>query len=147
MSVDELRECDEVKGLIARGRDVGVLTYAEIVDATAELDLDDSDVEAGRKVGPIAPAPQSLPVAPAPRLGTLARRRWLSGWGSGGWPQGQHLWTVLLLKRERDGKSQWAGRNMVGSLARSASSKPLSLSGRHLRSEGQRGGWPWPPQH
>jgi RNA polymerase primary sigma factor len=46
MSVDELRECDEVKGLIARGRDVGVLTYAEIVDAIAELDLDDSDVEA-----------------------------------------------------------------------------------------------------
>ncbi|HEY1713218.1 MAG TPA: sigma-70 family RNA polymerase sigma factor [Solirubrobacteraceae bacterium] len=46
MSVAELRECDEVKGLIARGRQVGVLTYAEIVDATAELDLDDADVEA-----------------------------------------------------------------------------------------------------
>ncbi len=42
----ELRECDEVKGLIARGRQVGVLTYAEVVDATAELDLDDADVEA-----------------------------------------------------------------------------------------------------
>ena len=46
MSVAELRECDEVKGLIARGRQVGVLTYAEIVDATAELDLEDADVEA-----------------------------------------------------------------------------------------------------
>jgi RNA polymerase primary sigma factor len=45
MSVVELRECDEVKGLIARGRQVGVLTYAEIVHATAELDLDDADVE------------------------------------------------------------------------------------------------------
>jgi RNA polymerase primary sigma factor len=46
MSVAELRESDEVKGLIARGRQVGVLTYAEIVDATAELDLDDADVDA-----------------------------------------------------------------------------------------------------
>ena len=46
MSVAELRECDEVNGLIARGRQVGVLTHAEIVDATAELDLDDADVEA-----------------------------------------------------------------------------------------------------
>ncbi|HEY6525424.1 MAG TPA: sigma-70 family RNA polymerase sigma factor [Solirubrobacteraceae bacterium] len=44
--VAELRECDEVKGLVARGRRVGVLTYAEIVAATAELDLDDADVEA-----------------------------------------------------------------------------------------------------
>ena len=46
MSVAELRECDEVKGLIARGRQLGVLTHAEIVAATAELDLDDADVEA-----------------------------------------------------------------------------------------------------
>jgi RNA polymerase primary sigma factor len=46
MSVAELRDCDEVKGLIARGRQVGMLTFAEIVDATAELDLDDTDVEA-----------------------------------------------------------------------------------------------------
>ena len=46
MSVADLRERDEVKGLIARGRQVGVLSYAEIVDATAELDLDDADVEA-----------------------------------------------------------------------------------------------------
>jgi RNA polymerase primary sigma factor len=46
MSVADLREYDEVKGLIARGRQVGVLTHAEIVDATAELDLDDADVAA-----------------------------------------------------------------------------------------------------
>jgi RNA polymerase primary sigma factor len=46
LSVAELRECDEVKGLIARGRQAGVLTYAEIVNATAELDLEDADVEA-----------------------------------------------------------------------------------------------------
>ncbi len=46
MLVAELRECDEVKGLIARGRQVGVLTHAEIWNATTELDLDDADVEA-----------------------------------------------------------------------------------------------------
>jgi RNA polymerase primary sigma factor len=45
MSVAELRELEEVKGLIARGRRVGVLTYAEIASATAELSLDESDVE------------------------------------------------------------------------------------------------------
>ena len=46
MSLAELRECNEVKGLIARGRQAGVLTHAEIADATAELDLDSADVEA-----------------------------------------------------------------------------------------------------
>jgi RNA polymerase primary sigma factor len=45
MSVAELRELDEVKGLIARGQQVGVLTYAEISTAMAEIDLDESDVE------------------------------------------------------------------------------------------------------
>ena len=46
MSVAEFRESDEVRGLIARGRQVGVLTYAEIVEATVELDLDDAEFEA-----------------------------------------------------------------------------------------------------
>ncbi|MFZ1995956.1 MAG: sigma-70 family RNA polymerase sigma factor [Solirubrobacteraceae bacterium] len=46
LSVAELREFDEVKGLMARGRQVGLLTFAEIVDATAELDLEEADVEA-----------------------------------------------------------------------------------------------------
>jgi RNA polymerase primary sigma factor len=45
MSVAELRELEEVKGLIARGEQVGVLTYAEILAATAELGLAESDVE------------------------------------------------------------------------------------------------------
>ena len=35
MSVVELQEFEEVKGLIARGQRVGVLTYAEIATATA----------------------------------------------------------------------------------------------------------------
>ena len=45
MSVAELRELDEVKGLITRGQQVGVLTYAEIAAATAELGLDETDIE------------------------------------------------------------------------------------------------------
>jgi RNA polymerase primary sigma factor len=45
MSVTELREFEEVRGLIARGRQVGVLTYGEVAGAAAELGLDDSDVE------------------------------------------------------------------------------------------------------
>src|ERR1044071_829348 len=45
MSVVELQELEEVKGLIAKGQQVGVLTYAEIAEAVSELDLDESDVE------------------------------------------------------------------------------------------------------
>jgi RNA polymerase primary sigma factor len=45
MSVAELQELEEVKGLVARGLQVGVLTYAEIATATGELGLDESDVE------------------------------------------------------------------------------------------------------
>ena len=45
MSVAELRELEEVKGLITHGLQVGVLTYAEIATATAELGLDETDVE------------------------------------------------------------------------------------------------------
>src|ERR1700724_228676 len=45
MSVAELQELEEVKGLIARGRQIGVLTPAEIETATAELGLDEADVE------------------------------------------------------------------------------------------------------
>ena len=45
MSAAELQELEEVKGLIARGLHVGVLTYAEIETATAELGLEETDVE------------------------------------------------------------------------------------------------------
>jgi RNA polymerase primary sigma factor len=45
MSVVELQELEEIKGLMAKGQQVGVLTFAEIADAVAELDLDESDVE------------------------------------------------------------------------------------------------------
>jgi RNA polymerase primary sigma factor len=45
MSVAELQELEEIKGLVARGQQLGVLTYAEVSTAVGELDLDESDVE------------------------------------------------------------------------------------------------------
>jgi RNA polymerase primary sigma factor len=45
MSGPDLQELEEVRGLIARGVQTGVLTYAEIAAATAELELEDADVE------------------------------------------------------------------------------------------------------
>ena len=45
MSAAELQEHEEVKDLIARGLQIGVLTQVEIATATAELDLDEADVE------------------------------------------------------------------------------------------------------
>jgi RNA polymerase primary sigma factor len=41
----DIQELEEVKGLIARGLQIGVLTYAEVATATVELGLDDTDVE------------------------------------------------------------------------------------------------------
>src|SRR5438309_6047371 len=45
MSVTELQELEEIKGLITRGQQVGVLTSTDIETATAELGLDETDVE------------------------------------------------------------------------------------------------------
>src|SRR3954449_1843277 len=45
MSVAELQELEEVKLLITKGQQTGVLTYAEVATALAEVDLDDGDVE------------------------------------------------------------------------------------------------------
>src|SRR5436309_12862279 len=45
MSEAELQEFEEVKSLITRGQHSGVLTYAEIATATAEVGLDETDVE------------------------------------------------------------------------------------------------------
>jgi len=45
MLVAELRELEEVKGLVAKGQQVGVLNYAEIQGAVSELDIDESDME------------------------------------------------------------------------------------------------------
>ena len=45
MSAADLGELEEVKGLIERGLQLGVLTYAEIAIATADLGLEGADVE------------------------------------------------------------------------------------------------------
>ena len=45
MSVAELQELEEIKGLVNRGQQLGVLTYSEIAGAVSELDLDETDVE------------------------------------------------------------------------------------------------------
>src|SRR6266536_2987172 len=45
MSVAELQELEEVKLLITKGQQTGVLTYAEVATALAEVDLDESDIE------------------------------------------------------------------------------------------------------
>jgi RNA polymerase primary sigma factor len=45
MSVVDLQELEEVKGLVLKGQQVGVLTFAEIAVAVQEIDLDEADVE------------------------------------------------------------------------------------------------------
>src|SRR3954453_22690207 len=45
MSVVDLQELEEVKGLLLKGQTVGVLTFAEIAGAVSELDMDESDME------------------------------------------------------------------------------------------------------
>ena len=45
MSVGELQELEEVKLLLTKGQTAGVLTYAEIATALAEVDLDEGDIE------------------------------------------------------------------------------------------------------
>src|SRR3954454_19643711 len=45
MSVTELQEIDEVKLLVAKGTQTGVLTYAEIATALQEVDLEETDIE------------------------------------------------------------------------------------------------------
>src|SRR5680860_387817 len=45
MSVAELQELEEVKLLLTKGQQAGVLTYAEVATALAEVELDEGDVE------------------------------------------------------------------------------------------------------
>ncbi|MBA3299583.1 MAG: RNA polymerase sigma factor RpoD, partial [Thermoleophilaceae bacterium] len=45
MSVGELQELEEVKTLLTRGRQAGVLTYGEVATALAEIELDEGDIE------------------------------------------------------------------------------------------------------
>ena len=45
MSLADLQELDEIKALVDRGRQLGVLTFAQVAGAVSELDLDEADVE------------------------------------------------------------------------------------------------------
>ena len=45
MLVAELQELEEVKTLVSRGQQLGVLTFGDVATAVAEVDLDESDVE------------------------------------------------------------------------------------------------------
>ncbi|MDQ4129372.1 MAG: sigma-70 family RNA polymerase sigma factor, partial [Actinomycetota bacterium] len=45
MSVLELQELEEVKLLVTKGQQTGVLTYAEVATALAEVDIDETDIE------------------------------------------------------------------------------------------------------
>src|SRR3954451_14190230 len=45
MSVVDLQELEEVKGLLLKGQTVGVLTFAEVAGAVSELDMDEADME------------------------------------------------------------------------------------------------------
>jgi RNA polymerase primary sigma factor len=45
MLVAELQELEEVKGLVTKGQQIGVLTFGDVASAVSEVDLDESDVE------------------------------------------------------------------------------------------------------
>src|SRR5690348_5730256 len=45
MLVAELQELEEVKNLLNRGQQLGVLTFGDVASAVSEVDLDESDVE------------------------------------------------------------------------------------------------------
>jgi RNA polymerase primary sigma factor len=43
--VAEIQELDEVKGLVVKGQQDGVISYGEVATAVSEVDLDESDIE------------------------------------------------------------------------------------------------------
>src|ERR671931_535267 len=45
MLQSELHELEEIKGLVVKGQQQGVLSYTEVADAVSEIDLDEADVE------------------------------------------------------------------------------------------------------
>ena len=45
MLVAEMQELDEVKGLVVKGQQDGVISYGEVATAVSEVDLDESDIE------------------------------------------------------------------------------------------------------
>ena len=45
MLVAELQELEEVKNLLTKGQQVGVITFGEIATAVSEVDVDEGDIE------------------------------------------------------------------------------------------------------
>jgi RNA polymerase primary sigma factor len=45
MLVGELHELEEVKGLLTKGQQLGVLSYGEVASALSEVDVDEGDIE------------------------------------------------------------------------------------------------------
>jgi RNA polymerase primary sigma factor len=45
MLIAELQELEEVKGLLTKGQQLGVLSFGEVASAVSEVDLDESDIE------------------------------------------------------------------------------------------------------
>src|SRR4051795_12162624 len=45
MTVGELHELDEVKMLVARGQEAGLLTFGQIATELAEIELEEGDIE------------------------------------------------------------------------------------------------------
>src|SRR3954465_10349475 len=45
MTVGELHELDEVKMLVARGQEAGLLTFGQVATALAEVELEEGDIE------------------------------------------------------------------------------------------------------
>ena len=43
MLQSELHELDEIKGLVTKGQQQGVLTFAEVADAVSEIDLEEGE--------------------------------------------------------------------------------------------------------
>ena len=88
ISLADLQELDEIKGLVARGQQLGVLTYAEVAGAIGELDLDEADVEEFHgfleraeielveEVDPALAAAAALERAPEKRGRRKPKRRW-----------------------------------------------------------------------
>src|SRR5213592_116800 len=45
MTVGELHELDEVKALVAKGQEAGILTFGQVATALAEVELEEGDIE------------------------------------------------------------------------------------------------------
>src|SRR5215212_6200541 len=59
MTVGELHELDEVKMLVARGQEAGLLTFGQIATARAEIELDEGDNPFAQGAKPLAPEPKT----------------------------------------------------------------------------------------